>query len=336
MSNNIFDVAHLAGVSKSTVSRVINNCENIKPSTKAKVEAAMKELNYTPSYFAQSIRTRKAKTLALLVPEVSNLFYNELFNIIAEVAMQHGYLVLLCNVGQTRERILSFIQKLRQRNIDGIIYCVYQSSLLMDELIQISHQIPMVFVDYPNPQRDDISCLASDGLHDTAQIVKMFYDQGRKRIAFVGLGDIVTINYRYLGYSASLTACGYPFDKGLVYQEYLSNYSGEHFHIGYRAAQALMNRDEKPDAIVCGTDMLAIAVIRYLLENGYHIPQDVAVTGYDNISISSMVFPSLSTMAQPIHEMGTAAADILFKKIENNSYNKSLLLQSEFISRDST
>ena len=80
MSNNIFDVAHLAGVSKSTVSRVINNCENIKPSTKAKVEAAMKELNYTPSYFAQSIRTRKAKTLALLVPEVSNLFYNELFN----------------------------------------------------------------------------------------------------------------------------------------------------------------------------------------------------------------------------------------------------------------
>ena len=74
--------------------------------------------------------------------------------------------------------------------------------------------------------------------------------------------------------------------------------------------------------------MLAIAVIRYLLENGYHIPQDVAVTGYDNISISSMVFPSLSTMAQPIHEMGTAAADILFKKIENNSYNKSLLLQS--------
>ena len=97
-----------------------------------------------------------------------------------------------------------------------------------------------------------------------------------------------------------------------------------------------MNRDEKPDAIVCGTDMLAIAVNRYLLENGYRIPQDVAVTGYDNISISSMVFPSLSTMAQPIHEMGTAAADILFKKIENNSYNKSLLLQSEFISRDST
>lgn len=333
---NIFDVAKLAGVSKSTVSRVMNNCENIKPATRAKVEAAMKELNYTPSYFAQSIRTGRAKMLALLIPETTNLFYNELFNVIEAAALKHGYLVILCNVGQDYGNVLSYIQKLRQRNIDGMIFCMYHTSFPVKELIQISHEIPMVFMDYPNAQRDDISCVSADGLHDTARITKMFQEQGRKRVAFVGLEDIITINYRYLGYSASLIACGYPYDPGLVYQEYFNNYAGEHFAIGYRAAKMLMGREEKPDAIICGTDMLAIGVNRYLLENGYQIPQDVAVTGYDNIAISSVVFPALSTMAQPVQEMGETAAEIIFSKIENNSYNKTVLLQSNFISRDST
>jgi DNA-binding LacI/PurR family transcriptional regulator len=334
--NNIFDVARLAGVSKSTVSRVMNNCDNIKPSTREKVESAMKELNYTPSYFAQSIRTGKAKMLAFLIPETTNLYYNELFNVIESAALRQGYLVTLCNAGQDKEHVLSYVQMLRQRNIDGMIYCMYHSSFPISELIDISHEIPMVFMDYPNSQRDDISCVSADGLHDIARITRMFQEEGRKRVAFVGLEDIVSTNYRYLGYSASLIACGYNFSSDLVYQEYLSSYAGEHFAIGYRAAQKLMSYPEKPDAIICATDMLAIGVNRYLLESGYHIPQDVAVTGYDNIAISAVVFPALSTMAQPVKQMGELAADILFKKIENNSYNRTVLLSSDFIKRGST
>lgn len=333
---NIFDVAKLAGVSKSTVSRVINNRGNIKAATREKVEAAMRELNYTPSYFAQSIRTGKAKMVALLVPDASNLYYNELFKAIADSTLQRDYLLIMCDISQERAHNLSYMQLLRQRSIDGIIYCMYRSSSPVEPLIELSHEIPMVFMDYPNAQRTDISCVSADGLQDIAWIMNMFRKQGRKCVAYVGLDDIITNNYRYLGYCASVTACGYDFDPRIIVTTSLDSFTGEYFKIGYRAAEYLMTQNPRPDAIICATDMLAIGVNRYLLEKGYRIPDDVAVTGYDNIEISSVVFPAISTMAQPICKMGAIATDIIFKKMEDNTYNKSVLLPSAFVERAST
>ncbi len=329
----IFDVAELAGVSKSTVSRVISGNGSIKESTRQKVERAMQELNYVPSNLAQGIRTGKSKTLAMLVYETSNLYYNELLYRIEAIARDHGYMVLFCNGGND----MKYISWLRQRNVDGIIYCFYHDSPVSDVLYQMSSDVPVVILDNPLANRPDVSYVASDGLADIAEIVRYFKESSAKRLAFIGLKDIANITYRYMGYRAGLAACGYPLDESLVVMMDMNTPDVSHFTLGYTAAKQLMERDDRPDAIIAATDMLAIGALRYLLEAGCRVPEDILLTGYDNIPLSSMTTPGLSTMSQPLDQIAQAVMDILIHKIQqDNHYNRSVLLPSTFIRRGST
>lgn len=334
----IFDVAELAGVSKSTVSRVINNSGSIKESTRRRVEEAMEQLNYAPSYLAQGIRTRKTKTIALMVPESSNLFYNELLYGVEEIALQHEYMIMLCNCGIDPARTQQYTKWLCQRNVDGLIYCFYKDSTATDALYRLAEEMPIVFVDNPLLNRSDLSNISSDGLRDTAEIVRILKEKGAERVAYIGLEEIHNATYRYMGYQAGMVACGYPERKDLVYFVNFDQVGKvSHFELGAQAAEHLMKQPEPPDAIVACTDMLAVGAMRYLQDHGIRVPQDVKVVGYDNIHLSSMVNPGLSTMAQPIERISQEVFSILFKKMQgDNSYNRTVLLKSEFLQRGST
>lgn len=332
----IFDVAELAGVSKSTVSRVINGTGSIKESTRKKVEKAMAELNYSPSYLAQGIRTGKTKTIALVVCEASNLYYNELLYRIEAIARQQGYMVLFCNAGNDPARSLEYTIWLRQR-VDGILYCFYRDSQEADELYRLAAEMPVVFLDNPLGNRTNVSYVGADGLEDMAEIVRHFKNVGATSIGFIGIGEISNISYRYMGYRAGLAACGYSLDPELVCMADFSQIDSSHFTLGYEAAKKLMNGNRKPDAIIAATDMLAIGALRYLLEAGYDVPGQVALTGYDNILLSTMTTPTLSTVSQPLEQIAEEAMSILIHKIQkDNGYNRSALLRSTLIQRDST
>ena len=333
----IFDVAELAGVSKSTVSRVISGKGSIKESTRRKVEQAMAELNYSPSYLAQGIRTGKTKTIALIVCEASNLYYNELLYRIEAIAKEHEYMVLFCNGGTDPARSVEYASWLRQRYVDGIIYCFYKDSVFSEELYRISEEMPVVFLDNPLGNRPNVSYVGADGLEDTAQIVRHFKEKGAKSIAFIGINEINNISYRYMGYRAGLAACGYTLDPELVCMIDFSQVDNSHFTLGYDAAKKLMNGNRKPDAIIAATDMLAIGALRYLLESNYDVPGQVEVTGYDNIILSTMTTPTLSTVSQPLDRIAKEAMSILIHKIqEDNQYNRSALFRSNLIQRGST
>ncbi len=333
----IFDVAERAGVSKSTVSRVISGKGSIKETTRKKVEQAMAELNYAPSYLAQGIRTGKTKTIALMVCESSNLYYNELLYRIEAIAREYEYMVLFCNAGTDPDRAEKYITWLRQRYVDGIIYCFYRDNGITDELYRIAADTPMVFLDNPLGNRPNVSYVGADGLEDTAEIVRHFKEKNAKSIAFIGISDISNITYRYMGYRAGLAACGYRLDPSLVCMVDFSRVDESHFTLGYDAAKELMSKPSPPDAIIAATDMLAIGALRYLLEAGYRVPEQVSLTGYDNIILSTMTTPELSTVAQPMEQIAHEAMSILMRKIqEDNGYNRSSLLRSTFIQRGST
>lgn len=332
----IFDVAELAGVSKSTVSRVISGKGSIKESTRRKVEQAMADLNYSPNYLAQGIRTGKTKTIALIVCEASNLYYNELLFRIEAIAREQGYMVLFCNGGNDPKRSLEYTTWLRQR-VDGIIYCFYKDSSISDELYRMSAEMPIVFLDNPLGNRPNVSYVGADGLEDIAEIVRFYKENGAKSIGFIGISEISNITYRYMGYRAGLVVCGYPLDPELVYMADFSQINNSHFTLGYNAAKKLMSGTRKPDAIIAATDMLAIGALRYLLEAKYDVPGQVSLTGYDNILLSTMTTPALSTVSQPLDQIAAEAMTILIHKIQqDNSYNRSTLFRSTFIQRDST
>lgn len=334
----IIDVAELAGVSKSTVSRVISGKGSIKPATREKVERAMAQLNYVPNQMARGIRTGRTNIIALMVSEASNLYYNELLYAIEAIAREHNYMVVLCNSGTDPKLAGQYISWLQQRNVDGLIYCFYCNNEISEALYRLSASSPIVFLDNPLGTHPNVSYVGADGLTDIAGVVRELVNSDARAIAFVGIEDICNNTYRFMGYKAGLSACGYDYDPALVRMVPLREaLATSHFVLGYEVAQQLMSQERKPDAIIAATDMLAIGMLRYFNEAGIDVPGTVSLVGYDNIHMSSMVTPSLSTVAQPVKEIAREAMSILLKKIEeDNNYNRTYLGKSSFICRGST
>ena len=334
----IIDVAKLAGVSKSTVSRVISGKGSIRPETRARVEEAMAALNFVPNQMARGIRTGRTNTIALIIPESTNLYYNELLYHIEAIAREHNYMVVLCIGGSEPSRTTQYITWLQQRNVDGMIYCFYCENEVTESLYRLSATTPIVFLDNPLGTRPDTSYVGADGAADIAGVIRELHRGGAESIAFIGIKEISNNIYRFMGYRAGLSACGLPYDPALVgmipLEEALTTV---HFELGYRAAKRFMAQKRRPDAIVAATDVLAIGALRYCHEAGIAVPGEVSIAGYDNILLSTQVSPALSTVAQPVDEIAREAMDILLHKIEvDNGYNRSALMKSTFIPRGST
>jgi DNA-binding LacI/PurR family transcriptional regulator len=333
----IWDVAKLAGVSKSTVSRVMNNGSTSPESRKA-VLSAVEKLNYHPSYFAKNIRTQKSMTIAFMIPDASNLFYTEMFKAIEKVALKQEYMVTLCDTQNSPKYELKYAEKLIQRKIDGLIYCTYKvDKTSQDYFTNLSKTLPIVFVDNFYRAVENISVVATEGLRSSRDAVKFLYHNGKRKIAYINFPvDAQVTAHRYEGYRRGLDACGLSFDESLVYFpgpiEEINVRS-----IGYYGAKELMSSCENIDAIMVAADPLAIGAMKYLKQQGIKIPSEVSIIGFDNSEICEIVEPNLTTIAQPINEIGTAAAKILLNKINGiHNAKERVFFEGELIQRDST
>ncbi len=335
---SIIDVAEKAGVSKSTVSRVINNNGFVKEETRRAVEEAMKELNYTPSYFAQGIRTGKTKTIAFIHPDSTNLFYNEMLVGVEEVALEKGYMVLICNTNRDPESEINYVRELQKRNIDGIIFSTYQMN---DENLKyfyrLSKTLPMVFMDNVYTHNEDVSVVISEGYESSRRIVHHLYEKGCRRIAYIRMQDVGVVNNRYEGYMKGLEDCGLKYEPELVHAAAYKEIHKSHIKMGMDGAQNLLSLPEPPDAIMASIDTMAIGAMRYILDQGLRVPQDIKIVGFDNIELSTLIRPRVSTIAQPIRKMGVEAAKLLMYKLQvDNGFNQRITFDPEFIEREST
>ena len=328
----IIDVAKLAEVSKTTVSRLINNNGPVKANTREKIISAMKQLNYSPNFFAQGMKTSRTKTIGILIAEFSNPFYPELFKGIEAISRQHGYLNMICITGVNAENERASLETLVNRKIDGIIFCSYNRiENNINRLVQISKTIPVVFMD-PVMVDEPVSYVLSDGFSGTKKATDYLLGQGKRRIAYIkGSSKHWVTNERFRGYVQALEEAGLEVDAKNIYEGNFQMKSG------FEGAEYFMQKENAPDAIMAATDVMAIGAMKYLRYAQIAIPEQVSIVGFDNIPLASLLEPGLTTVAQKIHELGRCAAEIIIQKIKQPEMeDRKVVLDCELIVRGST
>ncbi|MGH8778894.1 LacI family DNA-binding transcriptional regulator [Paraburkholderia sp.] len=308
--HSIADVAEQAGVSVATVSRVLNGHSNVRPATRDRVLAAIDASGYRVNELARNLRTAESRLLLTMVPDVGNPFYAEIVRGIDSVARQHGYFMLLCDTGADPGRERSYFDLLRRRRADGAI-CL-DPAAVQQALAEESGALPWVACCEFDPAVG-VPYVGIDNYRAAYDAVRHLLARGRRRIALVNSGDsYLYARQREEGYAAALREAGITPDPrwrvGVASLDYAA---------GGAAAAALMQLPESPDAVFAVSDTLAIGVIAGLRAMGRRVPDDVAVVGFDDISLAAQVDPPLTTIAQPMRELGETAARLLLQRLAN-------------------
>ncbi len=331
---NISDVAKLAGVSKSTISKVFSNDEKISQATKDKVLEIARKLDYRPSLIPGALRTGKSKAIGLILPNVMNPFFPAIIKGVEDVAVENGYMVVFCNSDEKIEKEALYFQMFEDRWVDGIIISgVTGKSREEKEYIQSLHKkgIPVVLIDreiedyFTNIVMIDNEGAASKGIQHCL-------DLGHKRIGLISAPlDIKIFSDRFKGYRKTLEEKGIEFDQSLVIEGDQTTQSGR------EASKQFLSLDDPPTAIFALTDLMAIGALKEIQERDLKVPEDISVIGFDDIPLASLVNPALTTIAQPIYEIGREAMSLLIKNIEKKDLTKSkIILDTRLIVREST
>lgn len=327
----IKDIARIAKVSKSTVSRVVSNKGFVKDETKRKIEQVIKEVNYKPNLFAKGMRTNKSNTIGILFPELSNSYFSEWYEYVDKISREHDYLNYICITDPKGETEIKRIDDLLARNIDGIIMFTYCKRIeVVEKLLKVSRHTPVICCD---AMMDDtgLYCISGNGEKGTYEAVDYLIKSGRNRIAYItGRQPFEVVERRYKGYIDALTDNNKKPDKSLQYQSVFKR------ECGFKAAEIFMSLNNPPDAIVSSTDEMAIGVIDYLTQHKVEIPKQVTVIGFNNQEISKHPNAWLSTVAWPIEELATTTIKTLIKNIETSNYKPiKKVLDCQLILRES-
>lgn len=303
---SIEKVAHLAGVSKATVSRVLNQNPGVRPDTRAKVLAAIDICDYQPNLLARQLRTSQSHMLLVLIPDITNPFCSRVVQGIEAEAEAQGYHILLCNSGSQLRREAAYIALLTGKVVDGVITMDAASSL--QELKELIGDAPWVQCAEYDPAIA-ASSVAIDNKEAAFETVRYLASKGRRRIA------LVNCDMRYLyshkreeGYRAALEQLELSW-CGVAYAENVTCESGS------AALGELLTQPERPDAVFAVSDVLAVGVIHAALEAGLRVPEDLAVVGFDGINFTSSLNPPLTTIEQPMNRMGVRSVQLLVQRI---------------------
>ncbi|EPZ45144.1 LacI family DNA-binding transcriptional regulator [Alicyclobacillus acidoterrestris] len=320
MSTTIKEVAKLAGVSVSTVSRVINNSGYVGEKTRKKIVDAMSELNFEPSSIARGLVSGKTSTIGLLLPDVANPFFAEVARGTEEAAIESGFTVILCNSNWDLEREKMYLNVLKGRGVEGVIIIGNRSP--ERDLIRTLSPVPCVFVD--RKVTSDESYIYVDHEKGARIATEKLISIGCKRIAHVtGPRKSTSARARLSGYLKTMKK------HGLETTVLQGNFR---FSGGYEAAKKAFTSDCPPDGIFAGNDMMAIGVIQAANELGIRVPDDVSIVGYDDIDMAKCTSPSLTTVRQPANEMGRAA----FSLFKNRVSEMKIEFDAKLVERKST
>lgn len=311
---NIKVVAKEAGVSASTVSRVLSGTVPVTDETRIRVKAAIAKLNYQPNAFAQGLKGGRIQTIGLVIPNVRNLVFPAAIRGIEDTAKQHGYNVVLCNTDEDIEKERFYIESLRRRLIDGFIFSTARPG--HEYLLSLPAEgMPVVFM--IRQLGESVDTVVLDNEDGACQATKFLIGRGFHRIAFVnGSLDLPLFQHRYEGYLRAMSEAEITIDESLVI------HGANGWDEGYRAMRFLLEQGKKPDAVFATSDPKAIGVIHALREAGLRVPEDISVMGFDNLDFAAMIDPPLTTVAQPFYEMGARACARLIELIEQDTESK--------------
>ncbi|MEN2769173.1 catabolite control protein A [Ornithinibacillus xuwenensis] len=330
MTVTIYDVAREANVSMATVSRVVNGNPNVKPTTRKKVLATIERLGYRPNAVARGLASKKTTTVGAIIPDISSIFFAELARGIEDIATMYKYNIILSNSDQNKDKELQLINTMLEKQVDGIIF---MGGNISDEHVhQFSTASVPVVLAATYDGTESIPSVNIDYEEAAYEATKYLIDKGNKKLAFVSGREDVTINQlKYQGYLRALKDASIP-----VVEDYIIN--GDYtYDSGMKAVEQLLKLNDKPTAVFAASDSIALGVIHGTQDLGYKVPEDLEVFGFDNTKLANMVRPTLSTVVQPMYDIGAVAMRLLTKFMNKEEVEeKKVVLPHRLIDRNST
>lgn len=334
MSTTIKNVAELAGVSISTVSKIINNYSDISEETRNRVLGIMKEIGYIPTNSAKTLATRKSNLIGVIFAgklniDFSHPFFVEVLNSFKKQMGVLGYDLLFFSNEKFPPSEEDYVARCRHFQVDGCIIISGQELEPAIRELDLSH-VPCIGVDLVLTGRNS-GHIMSDNFKISAKVVEHFYLNGYRDIGYIGSTANSDIsNMRENGLLKALESWGLPVNRDWFVH-------GEDFYeeSGYEAMQRLLALEKRPQAVFAGSDLLAIGAIRALKERGLRVPEDMAVIGCDDIEASRYTSPTLTTIKQDKEKIGRLAALMLYDLMNSQMHTSSVVVEPELVVRES-
>lgn len=333
------DVARLAGVSRATVSLVINNQADgkvvISEETRLRVRKAVEELGYEPDHHAQVLRSGGTKTIGMILIDMINPHYWEHAEGIEQEARARGYNVLVFKHTTDPDYVQQIFRDLAARRIDGLVVTgslINVSTVARKALANIhKYRLPVVELSDRIPDYE-IDCLVSDYRQATVEVMDHLFGMGHRRIGLVyGVVNPCHADDRMEPYQASLKSAGLPVDDDLIV------FTGPTIEDGFQAANRLLRLPNPPTAIIAINDLLAIGVLRAATDHGLRVPADLSIVGYDDIPLANYISPRLTTATKKISNRGQDAVRLVLERLQNPEKPYQVLYSpSRLIIREST
>nr|PZN10300.1 MAG: LacI family transcriptional regulator [Caldicoprobacter oshimai] len=325
----IKDVAKRAGVSPSTVSRALSGKVPVDKETRERVMEAVRALNYKPNILAKGLKEGRTNTVGLIVPNICNPVFPAVARGVEDVAREHGFTVILCNTDEDIEAEKDYVEKLQKRWVDGFIFATAREE--SQHIFELKEKgFPVVLVVRHMDQAVD--AVVIDNYKSSFEAVKYLINTGHRRICIIN-GDTSLTLYkeRFEGYRHALQAAGLP-----IMPELVLDVAGRDDN-GYGAVTAMLKKGILPDAVFATSDPRAIGAIRAIKDCGLSVPGDISVVGFDDLDISAFLDPPLTTVSQPLYEMGARAARRLIDMIngEKSGQPKVELVEANLVIRKS-
>lgn len=331
------DVADKAGVSVATVSHVFTGKRYVSPEVKDRVLKAVEELDYHINLNARSLKTSRTKTIGVVLPDITKLFFSEVLRGILDTVEQHGYKITVLSSYFDFSKEKECISSLRSNNVDGIILdscCDYHDlkSWARELATYESRYTPVVFIETA-PDDSFVSSVTIDAYYWSYKVTQYLVSLGKKKILYVsGPLHLRQERDRLSGYKQALKDSGIKYNENLVISSDFSSSSS------YDAIKVLTPKGSlKFDAVQCSNDEAAVGALRVLKEQGYKVPEEIAVTGFDNLFPSTLISPAITTVNVPRHEIGIEAANECIHHIDDPTLpNRTIVLSADIVKRAST
>ncbi len=324
----IYDVAREAGVSMATVSRVVNGNKNVKENTRKKVLEVIDRLDYRPNAVARGLASKRTTTVGVVIPDITNTYFAALAKGIDDIAEMYKYNIVLANSDEDDEKEVAVVNTLFSKQVDGIIFMGYhltekirsefsrsRTPVVLAGTVDVEHQLPSVNIDYKNATADAVRHLL----------------KRNKKIAFVSgpLVDDINGKIRLVGYKDALKAAGVNYSEGLVFE------SKYRYDDGYALAERLVS--SKATAAIVTGDELAAGLLNGLADHGISVPEDFEIITSDDSQIARFTRPSLTTIAQPLYDLGAISMRMLTKIMHKEELEeREVLLPHGLTERKST
>ena len=331
MTLTIKEIAKMAGVSKSTVSRVINDSEHVSDQAREKVKEVIRETGFVPNSLAKNLKRNKTDTIGVVLPKINTSTFSSAVEGISNVMYQKGYNLLLTNTKMNLKDEITYLKLLKEKRVRGIIFFATE---ITEQHIDFFKKIdiPVVIVGQDSSQVLDQPCVIQDDFNAARSIVNYLVEHGHQKIAYIGVkeNDVAVGQLRKRAYLKVLAENSLEIYENYIYQ---GNFEIES---GYQGMKRIIeSSDSLPTAVFAATDRLALGAIKFLKDKKYRVPADISVVGIGNSDISSWVVPEITTINYDHLKTGERASEILLNNLEARTEKKKEVMKYQIIERNS-